>query len=374
MVATIDHGVDFDSRGRVPARCCLWLSRQRSPRLAVRSVEDLRAPDLRDRMGEAARIWPCSKFPPEARVFARERWQKAPLIAGYRQGAGAVLWVAAPPGPRGYERFPYLPQALVDLGLEPPFRSARLWAFFDSAYRARVDVDYFAERWRAAGIGALHVAAWHFWERDPESDEYLRRLIDACHRNAIQVYAWMELPHVSDAFWEQHPEWREKTALQQDAQLDWRKLINLTNRDAFAAVSAGARDLLARFDWDGVNLAELYFESLEGHENPARFTPLNSDVRQEFQQAAGFDPLDLFDAQSPRYWQKDAAALATFSGVPRPPGPAPADRMDRLRRRHPPRKTAVGLNAHPYRRPLRHHHARKAGSRCVTPAAAAGPA
>ena len=117
---------------------------------------------------------------------------------------------------------------------------------------------------------------------------------------------------MSEAFWDQHPEWREKTALQQDAQLDWRKLMNLTNRDAFAAVSAGARDLLTRFDWDGVNLAELYFESLEGHENPARFTPLNADVRREFQQAEGFDPLDLFAAQSPRYWQKDAAGLARF--------------------------------------------------------------
>ena len=64
-------------------------------------------------------------------------------------------------------------------------------------------------------------------------------LIDACHRNGILVYAWLELPHVSEKFWDQHPEWREKTALLQDAQLDWRKLMNLTNRDAFAAVSAG---------------------------------------------------------------------------------------------------------------------------------------
>ena len=41
----------------------------------------------------------------------------------------------------------------------------------------------------------------------------------ACHRNAILVYAWFELPHVSEKFWEQHPEWREKTALGQDAQV-----------------------------------------------------------------------------------------------------------------------------------------------------------
>ena len=52
-------------------------------------------------------------------------------------------------GERGYERFPYLLNALTDLGVEPPFRSNRLWAFFDSSYRSRVDLDYFAARWRS---------------------------------------------------------------------------------------------------------------------------------------------------------------------------------------------------------------------------------
>ena len=107
---------------------------------------------------------------PTKPIFAKERWTGAPALAGYRRGAGAVLWMAVSPGERGYERFPYLLQALADLGLEPPFRSARLWAFFDSAYRSRVDLDYFAARWRAAGIAALQVAAWHFYDPDPERD------------------------------------------------------------------------------------------------------------------------------------------------------------------------------------------------------------
>jgi len=191
-----------------------------------------------------------------------------------------------------------LAQALADLGLVAPFQSSRLWAFFDSSYRSRVDLDYLAPRWRKAGIAALHVAAWHYWEPDSQSDDYLRRLIEACHRNSIQVYAWIELPHVSEKFWDQHPEWREKTALLQDAHLDWRKLMNLTNRAAFAETARGLRQLLDRFDWDGVNLAELYFESLEGHENPARFTPMNKDVRAEFLAASGIDPLDLFNAKN----------------------------------------------------------------------------
>jgi hypothetical protein len=52
--------------------------------------------------------------------------------------------------------------------------------------------------------------------------------------------------------------------------------------------------LIERFDWDGVNLAELYFESLEGMSNPSRFTPMNDTVRARFRESRGFDPLELF--------------------------------------------------------------------------------
>jgi hypothetical protein len=217
--ARVERGTMLVLEGESPLASAFGFRPNSKPRVSVRSVEDLRAPELHIIWGKALDLADFD-IPAGARVFARERWQKAPLLAGYRKGAGAVLWAAAPPGSfpgnHGYERFPYLPQALLDLGLALPFHSTRLWAFFDSAYRARVDVDYFAGRWRAAGISALHVAAWHSWERDPEADEYLRRLIEACHRNAIQVYAWLELPHVSEKFWDQHPEWREKTALLQD--------------------------------------------------------------------------------------------------------------------------------------------------------------
>ena len=261
--------------------------------VVVRGIIDHRLPKLPIVWAKPVEI-PVFEIPKDAHIFASERWDGAPLMAAIRRGAGAALWLAAAPGELGYERFPYVPQALADLGMQSPFRSANLWAFFDSAYRAHVDLDYFAPRWRKAGISALHVAAWHYYESNPQGDAYLRELIDACHRNGILVYAWIELPHVSEKFWADHPEWREKTAMLQDAQLDWRKLINLSNRDAFAAVSKGVRDLAERFDWDGINLAELYFESLEGVSNPARFTPMNDDVRSEFKQLHGFDPLTLF--------------------------------------------------------------------------------
>ncbi len=245
--------------------------------------------------------------PAAATVFTAERWTGAPIVAGYRSGKGAVLWSAFGPGRIGYERFPYLIHALSDLGVEPPFRSNRLWAFFDYSYRMRVDVDYFARRWRESGISALHVAAWHFYDEDKDRDAYLRRLIDACHREGVLVYAWLELPHVSEKFWNDHPQWREKTAVLQDAQLDWRKLMNLANPDCLTAVRKGVSDLIFRFDWDGVNLAELYFESLEGAGNPSRFTPMNDDVRAQFRATPdGFDPVEIWSSR------KDAASLRKF--------------------------------------------------------------
>lgn len=285
--------------------------RRGAQKVKVTSVRDVHRPDLRIVWEKGLEL---SRFevPAGARIFARDRWAGAPLVAGIRRGAGAVLWLAVSPGARGYDRFPYLLESLCDLGMQPPFRSSRLWAFFDSAYRSRVDLDYFAARWRKSGIAALQVAAWHFYDGDPAQDEYLRRLIDACHRQGILVYAWLELPHVSEQFWADHAEWREQTAMLQDAQLDWRKLMNLANRDCFRTVSDGVRRLVARFDWDGVNLAELYFESLEGMRNPARFTPMNRDVRSEFQSLHGFDPLELFKsgARPPAEFLDYRASLA----------------------------------------------------------------
>jgi hypothetical protein len=82
--------------------------------------------------------------------------------------------------------------------------------------------------------------------------------------------------------------------------------MSLTNRDCFRAVSAGVKQLVNRFDWDGVNLAELYFESLEGIGNPSRFTPMNADVRSRFRERHGFDPIEIFGAR------KDEASQRLF--------------------------------------------------------------
>jgi len=273
--------------------------------VSVIHVVDVHNPTLPVIWSKAVEI-PRTEAPAEAKIFSKDRWTGAPVAAGFRMGAGAVLWVAVNPGQSGYERLPYLMQSLADLGFSPGIRNSRLWAFFDYSYRSRADPDYLAARWRQAGISALHVASWHFYDSDLDRDEYLKRLIEACHRHGVLVYAWVEFPHVSEKFWNEHPAWREKTALLQDAQLDWRKLMNLQNRDCAAAVRAGLKRMIKRFSWDGINLAELYFESLEGAGNPARFTPMNDEVRAEFRAQAGWDPVEIWGKQN------DAGSLRRF--------------------------------------------------------------
>jgi hypothetical protein len=289
-----------------------WGFRPTGKSVRVASVEELGEPKL-EVVWQKPVTAPLYELPPGARVFTREKWTGAPLVAGMRRDGKAVLWTITDIGERGYERFPYLLHALHSLGIEFPFRGGRTWAFFDDSYRLRADSDFLARRWRKAGIAAIHAAAWHFYEPDAGRDEYLRKLIEACHRQGILVYAWLELPHISEQFWEEHPQWREKTATQQDAHLDWRKLMNLADPNCSQAAEAGLRALLNRFDWDGVNLAELYFESLYGPSAPDRFTPMNDVVRADFRAKAGFDPIELFRQDSPRYWERDRAAWKRFA-------------------------------------------------------------
>ena len=61
-----------------------------------------------------------------------------------------------------------------------------------------------------------------------------------------------------------------------------------------------------------MNLAELYFESLEGASNPSRFTPMNDIIRAAFKQSAGFDPKLLFDPASANAAGRDPASLRKF--------------------------------------------------------------
>ena len=284
-----------------------------SPRtVRVAALVDSRAPDL-DIFWEEPQEIPVYTLPPDATIFTHEKHTEAPLAAGLRTANGAVLWLAVDPGDKGIERYPFWLHALVDLGLQPPIRQVRTWIFYDPAYRLRVDPAFLAKRWRQAGVAGVHIAGWPFFDGDPQAADRLTALLKACRREGILSYCWLELPHISDAFWAERPACREKTATGQDAHLDWRKLIALTDPDCAAAVREGVGRLLKSFQWDGVNLGELYFESLYGASDPARFTPFHPSAREQSEAAIGFDPLELFDEASSRFWSRNEPVWRRFA-------------------------------------------------------------
>ncbi len=234
-------------------------------------------------------------------------------------GAGHYVYLAAPLDnhtSEGTSHFPYFPEYLTTtFGAPTSLRSHRLEVYFDPAYRPGADLNRLATIWHRAGISTVHVAAWQSNSQFPY-DEFVR----ACHRNGITVYAWFVFPAVdklvqgsTNTMWDQHPEWREKTASGADGNVGWRYSMNFQDPDCFQAAMDWMKVILNFTDWDGVNIAELNFDAdFKDYLRPDKFVPMNSIVRADFKNKAGFDPIELFHPSSPHYYKTDPAALARF--------------------------------------------------------------
>ena len=130
-------------------------------------------------------------------------------------------------------------------------------------------------------------------------------LINLAHANGILVYAWLEPPQVSQKFWNDHPQWREKNYKNEDVRPSWRYPVALTDDSCLAAMNDEFRKFLESYDWDGVNLAELYFEAARGLEDPNYFTPMHRSARNEVMKLYGIDLHKIFDPSSSSYWKNN---------------------------------------------------------------------
>ena len=118
---------------------------------------------------------------------------------------------------------------------------------------------------------------------------------------------------VTPKMWDDHPEWREKTAAGTDGNVGWRFPMNFQDPDCFQAAMDWAKVLLNSSDWDGVDIAELNFDAaFKDYLRPEMFVPMNDIVRADFKKKAGFDPIQLFRPNSPHYYQTDPAGMARF--------------------------------------------------------------
>jgi hypothetical protein len=246
-------------------------------------------------------------------VFCSDALTGVPVVVGREYGKGNVMYFGLlfdPVSTGGYSRFPFLLQYVWEyFHLRPILKREFLEMYFDPGFRHGEGVDSLVQQWERRGIKIIHAAGWH---QHPTWSYNYTRLIEACHARGMLVYAWLEPPHVSEKFWRQYPQWQEVNYRGEPIPPQWRYLEALTDSACLEKVKSEYANFLNAYDWDGVNLAELYFESDRAQRNPRLYTPMHPSARKEFKTKNGFDPVLLFDTRSALYWKKNHKALNRF--------------------------------------------------------------
>ncbi|HTY36623.1 MAG TPA: DUF2334 domain-containing protein [Bacteroidota bacterium] len=275
------------------------------------STAQLRLRSLRDRAyPEESIVW--QNFEPIYKlnvddvdeVFCRDAATDAPVVIGKSFGKGKIIFFGSsfdPSSPRGYSRFPYLLDYVKRyFHLGPIIRRENLEAYFEPGLRANLSIEDLVKQWVRNGIRRIHVGGWHEYAK--YTYDY-GRLIRLAHANGILVYAWVEPPQVTQLFWQRHPEWREKNYKNEDVRPSWRYPVAMTDPVCLDSIATYYGKLLSGFDWDGVNLAELYFESGKGFDEPTKYSPMHPSAVREVKRKYGIDLLSIFDPASEWYWK-----------------------------------------------------------------------
>ncbi len=243
-------------------------------------------------------------FKESFKVLAEDR-DKNPVMISGSYGKGTFIYSGIPIiSNRGlsYEYFPFMMDAVkAQFNMTPAFVRDDLAFYVDIAFHLEDSPAQLAERIKSYGADQINLSAWYSTE---EYGNTYKEIIEECHKRGISVYAWFELPFVSVDFWDKHPEWREKTASGEDAYIDWRRLMALGNPEALEEIKKHTKDFVSSFDWDGVDIAEIYFESPgQGFEKKDKFTPMNDSFRKSFQEKYEVDPIEVFNPLSKYYWR-----------------------------------------------------------------------
>ena len=311
LLEYVKAGGSLITDGRQP-----WLApmgfRWNDHRIPISTVVDVLFPDMSLHWTDDL----VERFtPPEgARQFMVDPQSRQVLAIGGQYGSGHYVHLAAPLDPYtayGTSHYPYFSEYLNEMFRDRhAMRSARVEVYFDPGFRQGVDLTRLVGSWRQDGIRTVYVAAWQVYPRWAFDYESFVRL---AHENGLSVYAWFVFPEVTPKMWDEHPEWRERTASNTDGQVGWRLAMNFQNPLCFQAAMDWMKKLLTNHEWDGVNLTELNFDAdFIDYLRPDRFVPMNEDVRADFRGLFGFDPALLFAPDSPFYYKRNPEAFAKF--------------------------------------------------------------
>lgn len=252
------------------------------------------------------------RVPDSAVVLSHDMNIRTGLSGTFSWGSGQVLYLGTLLDPftsDGVSHYPFLfEHALQAFKRAQPLRRNAPELYFDPGLRINVSIEDLAVQWRRMGVRVVYASAWLFTPRF--SYDY-DRLIRVCHANGILVYAWFEFPQVTPLFWEQHPEWRE-VAGEGKKLPSWRLAMNLENPKCRTEALQFMKYILAKWDWDGVNLAELNYDGKADGDLPWAMVPLNDDVRRSFRAAYHFDPMELFNPASRYWWKRNQTGWKQF--------------------------------------------------------------
>jgi uncharacterized protein YdaL len=282
-----------------------------SSRLTIRGVRDRLFPEERIAWQYSELV---TKFDADKidKVFCADENTEAPLVVGIQHGAGKVIFISSrfdPYSQLGYSRYPFLLEYVKRyFQLRPIVRREQLEMYFEPGLRRTYSLENLVHLWVKNGIRIVHVAGWHEY---PKYTYDYARLIRLAHANGILVYLWLEPPQVSQKFWTDHPEWREKNYKGQDVPAAWRYAVALTDTGCVQAMLREFSSLLISNDWDGVNLAELYFESGRGLVDSTLFTPGHPSAQKELKRLYHVDLPSVFDPKSPEYWRTNVSVRDT---------------------------------------------------------------
>ncbi|MDF2959914.1 MAG: hypothetical protein K0S39_1649 [Paenibacillus sp.] len=276
--------------------------------ISVSRMVDINHEDIEIRWPNWQSVSPITNS--NLKIYAKDFDSGLPLVAGGTYKTGKYIYSAVElgkAGQRGYESVPFLHEYIKDwLSLESSSNRPRLSVFLDWGYYYNQNPFTLADRLKSYGVTAVHLSAWY--EPDQIST-FSANFIDACHSLGISVYAWFQLPMITKSFWDDNPQWREKTGENLDAYVNWRYLMALQDPDCMESAQMELRKVISNYNWDGVNFSGLYFESPMGFSTPGDFTPMSLSFRNQFKVVYGYDPLLLFNKESPYYYKNDKEHL-----------------------------------------------------------------
>jgi len=287
--------------------------------IRVSQVRDIQFPKIPLYWQNPERVRPVLVTPKQKyRILCADEKTNNPLVVSGKYGKGIFIFFSPlfdPYTDKGYSRFPFLIETLSSVfGYVQLAERKTAGMYFDPGNRNFMSADKLVKLWREYGVQRVYAGGWYFL--DDYTYDY-GQLIEKCHENGILVYCWFEFPMVNIRFWNKYPQWREKTALLKDAKLDWRYLENLADPQCRQEVFKETGELLNKYDWDGVDLAELYFESTQGPAFPEHLTPMNGTVRKDFSKLYGYDPVKIFNSKSRYYWKTDKKSWLLFAAYRR---------------------------------------------------------